>query len=34
MAFFHSNFMLQIPHQDDHNQPPILTSCNPQDFND
>ncbi|PIN04076.1 Transcription factor HEX [Handroanthus impetiginosus] len=37
MAFFHSNFMLQTPHEDDHNHPstslpPMLPSCNPQDF--
>ncbi|KAI3467374.1 hypothetical protein Pfo_024037 [Paulownia fortunei] len=37
MAFFHSNFMLQTPHEDDHNQPstslaPILPSCTPQEF--
>ncbi|KAL6577820.1 hypothetical protein OROMI_010148 [Orobanche minor] len=37
MAFFHSNFMLQISHQDEHNHPstslpPILPPCNPQEL--
>ncbi|KAK6159995.1 hypothetical protein DH2020_003376 [Rehmannia glutinosa] len=32
MAFFHPNFMLQTSHEDDQNQPPILPSCNPQEF--
>ncbi|KAG8383103.1 hypothetical protein BUALT_Bualt05G0150000 [Buddleja alternifolia] len=37
MAFFHSNFMLQTPHQDDHNSHPSLApflppSCTPQEF--
>ncbi|PIN24958.1 hypothetical protein CDL12_02298 [Handroanthus impetiginosus] len=34
MAFFHPNFMLQTPQEDDHNQPStsILPSCNPQEF--
>ncbi|KAK9276687.1 hypothetical protein L1049_006223 [Liquidambar formosana] len=36
MAFFQANFMLQTPHEDDHQPPsslnPILPSCPPQDF--
>ena len=36
MAFFSTNFMLQTPHDEDHQPPtslnPILPSCNPQDF--
>ncbi|KAL5759565.1 hypothetical protein ACOSP7_018083 [Xanthoceras sorbifolium] len=36
MAFFSANFMLQTPHDDDHQPPtslnPILPSCTPQDF--
>ncbi|KAH7515907.1 homeobox-leucine zipper protein ATHB-13 [Ziziphus jujuba] len=36
MAFFPTNFMLQTPHEDDHQPPtslnPILPPCTPQDF--
>ncbi|GFP86172.1 homeobox-leucine zipper protein athb-13 [Phtheirospermum japonicum] len=37
MAFFHTNFMLQTPHEDDPNHAPtsldpIIPSCNPQEF--
>lgn len=36
MAFFPTNFMLQTPHEDEHQTPtslnPILPSCAPQDF--
>ncbi|KAJ4833474.1 Homeobox-leucine zipper protein ATHB-13 [Turnera subulata] len=36
MAFFQANFMLQTPHEEDHQPPtslnPILPSCAPQDF--